>query len=119
MGNTNDWQSRKPAGLNTRHPKSRAEARLLKVKIYYPQQGCKIDGHNAGFFTSSGKCVDCSRLYAREYNKNRRFRGYESKKADPNAFNHRGAPLVDITPEEIAWIDLTPQPRAGHSSHSD
>lgn len=82
-------------------PKSRAEAKLRKVKIYNGNE-CKT--HHGAFirYTSNGVCVLCASGY------DSRKRGYVPKKADGLAFTHPVSPWPRITAEQAARIDLTP-----------
>lgn len=79
-------------------PKTKAEARLRGLPRYDDGRGC-VMGHTEGRYTASGRCVVCSR---NAIGKGKAKNGYKAKSADPLAFNHRGAPLRDFTPEELA-----------------
>lgn len=84
-------------------PKSRGEARLRRISRYNDGRPCE-HGHDEGRYTASGRCVVCSRNANNKQPRN----GYQPKIADANAFNHRGAPLRDFTPEELSR-DLSTQ----------
>lgn len=79
-------------------PKNKAEARLRCLPRYNDGRPCEL-GHTEGRYTASGRCVVCSR---NAVGKGKPRNGYQAKSADANAFNHRGAPMRDFTPEELA-----------------
>lgn len=80
-----NWQDDKPKGVAA---KSRAEARIRKLKTYEGGE-CKV--HKGCFTrrTSNGACLICLTEWA---DKSTKVRGYVAKRTDKLAFRHPVSP---------------------------